>query len=172
MTEIEIKVSKADLNNDFKKPKHRIYAANSSPWTPNYFYFCVPQELLDYAVAKCADKPYGILVAKTEHGIQKQKWWASDDKDAEKRIDMLKLTRENFKLIEVRDANRGRGKEIIFEASTYFPYKERIRVVKRAKKMNNNIPQRKIVNLIIARLSSEMANLRVEFERVHNKEDK
>lgn len=171
LTEIEIKVSKADLNNDFKKPKHRIYASNSSPWVPNYFYFCVPAELLDYAIAKCADKPYGILVAKPQHGIQKQKWSARDDADVKRRVEQLKKSRENFKLLEIRDCKYGSGKDIIFEASVHFAYKERIRVIKRAKKMNDNIPQRKIVNYLIARLSSEMANLRIEFERVYNNKD-
>ena len=115
LTEIEIKVSKADLNNDFKKQKHQVYEQNASNWTPHYFYFCVPPELVEYAVAKCVDKPYGVMAVK--------------------------------------------------ESDTRLPFKERVRVVKRAKKMNNNITSRKVINYIVARLASEMSNLRIEFER-------
>lgn len=60
--EIEIKVSKADLNNDFKKSKHQIYESKKNhPWCPQQFYFAVPEDLVDYAIAKCVDRPYGIL---------------------------------------------------------------------------------------------------------------
>lgn len=118
LTEVEIKVSKADLNNDFKKQKHQIYEQNASPWTPHYFYFCVPPEMLDYAIAKCVDKPYGVMVIKDQPNLM---------------------------------------------------FKERVRVVKRAKKLNNNIPSRKIINYIVARLASEMSNLRIEFAKNKDK---
>lgn len=164
LTEIEIKVSKADLNNDFKKDKHQIYAQNLSKWTPNYFYFCVPPELVEYAVAKCVDKPYGVMVAKPEKGVATQHAWARDEKDVKRRIEKLASYLEKFEVIEVTPRQHG-GFNIKYKASAYFAFKERVRVVKRAKKMNNNIPDRKIVNVIISRLASEMANLRIEFER-------
>jgi hypothetical protein len=173
MTEVEIKVSKADLNNDFKKQKHQIYEQNASPWTPNYFYFCVPPELVDYAVAKCVDKPYGVMVAKPAQSIAKQTRWAKDRKTAERTIEKIKGYLENFELISIDESGRSYGGvEIKYKASAYFPFKERVRIVKRAKKMNNNIPSRKIIHYIVARLASEMSNLRIEFERNKESEDK
>lgn len=73
--EVEIKVSKADLNNDFKKQKHLIYQMNKEhPWCPQQFYFAVPRGLVDYAVAKCADKPYGIMVVERSPHRYKRAW--------------------------------------------------------------------------------------------------
>ncbi|NRA76850.1 MAG: hypothetical protein HRU18_01470 [Pseudoalteromonas sp.] len=112
--EIEIKVSKADLNNDFKKPKHKIYETQKHhAWCPQQFYFAIPEELVDYAIAKCADKPYGILA--------------------------------------IRKCNRTSNRS----------WMDRVRVVKRAKKLHNNPIQEKVKYIIYSRLASEMTNLRI-----------
>jgi len=108
MFEIEIKTSKADLNADFKKRKHTIYEQDKSVWTPNYFYFAVPNNLVEYAFAKCVDNNYGVL--------------------------------------EILESG---------------PWKERVRVVKRAKKLHNRFAPEKVKYYLINRLSSEMANLRI-----------
>lgn len=59
--EVEVKVSKSDLKNDFKKRKHKIYANGKSKWIPNKFYFGVPIELEDYAKELCEGTPYGVI---------------------------------------------------------------------------------------------------------------
>ena len=60
--EIEIKTSRQDFLADFSKAKHQIYESKKDhPWCPQQFYFAIPEELVDYAIAKCADRPYGIL---------------------------------------------------------------------------------------------------------------
>lgn len=112
--EIEIKVSKADLNNDFKKAKHQIYATKKNDaWCPQQFYFAVPEELVEYALGKCADKPYGVLAVRECSDNSNRSWM------------------------------------------------DRVRVVKRAKKIHNNPIQPKVKNIIYSRLASEMTNLRI-----------
>lgn len=112
--EIEIKVSKADLNNDFKKRKHQVYESDkNNPWTPQQFYFAVPEELVDYALSKCVDKPYGVLA--------------------------------------IREVDKGSNRS----------WMDRVRVVKRAKKIHNNPIQEKVKYIIYSRLASEMTNLRI-----------
>ncbi len=65
VNEIEIKLTKADFKRDFKKRKHRYMAEAMKPksrlHTPNYFWFCCPQDLLskiDFDIPEY----YGILV--------------------------------------------------------------------------------------------------------------
>lgn len=50
--EVEIKISKADFKADFKKKKKHIALkykqySHTLDLTPNYFYYCVPEELVD-----------------------------------------------------------------------------------------------------------------------------
>ena len=59
--EVEVKVSKADLKNDFKKRKHKIYANGKSKWIPQKFYFGVPEELVSVAVEMCQGTQYGVI---------------------------------------------------------------------------------------------------------------
>jgi len=62
--ECEVKISKTDLKNDFKKKKHDIYKKPSkwySQWIPNKFYFAVPKELTQDAVDLVINTKYGIL---------------------------------------------------------------------------------------------------------------
>lgn len=60
--EIEIKVSTTDFLADFKKDKHLRYA-DGHPWTPDYFYFCVPSPLVHWASNLMREKglPYGVM---------------------------------------------------------------------------------------------------------------
>ena len=115
MIEVEVKVSKADLNNDFKKRKHRIYEQSNSKWTPHQFYFAVPEELVEYAVAKCVGTKYGIM--------------------------------------KISDNNA--------------PIEKRCRIIKRAKDLHTKQIDSKVVNTIIRRMSSELANF---YQRIINEE--
>ena len=116
LIEVEIKTSRADLNADFKKKKHLLYTSGRQHWIPNYFYFAVPQALVEHAVAKCADNGYGVMVI---------------------------------------DDNKK-------------PFVDRVRVVKRSKKLHTRLPTDKVIADILARLSSEMANLRIDQQRWGN----
>jgi hypothetical protein len=65
--EIEVKVSKADLLNDFikKEHKHKQLLTDQFTLKPiNYFYFCVPEELKEFALEQLKDKPYGLYIFK------------------------------------------------------------------------------------------------------------
>ena len=75
----EVKISKSDLLNDFKKDKHFLYKNGYSEWcdrfpglqkypdslelVPNRFYFVVPVELKDIAIKEAArlNSNYGVL---------------------------------------------------------------------------------------------------------------
>ena len=160
LIEIEIKTSKADLNNDFKKPKHRIYASGNSYWTPNEFYFAVPEELVEYAVAKCVGKKYGVIrIIKSGDRVKKSCYLAKT-MDEDKKIAKLKRIYEEVDDIEVVDVLFSNDRMIKFTCIDYSPWKERSRIVKRAKKLHDRVPNIKVEKIIIARLSSEMANLR------------
>ena len=112
LVEVEIKVTKADLNADFRKPKHKIYeSGRDSQWTPNQFYFAVPKELVAYAVSKCVDTPYGVMV--------------------------------------------------VNESTRKYMWKDRVKVVKRAKKLHDRPVARVVIHTIYSRLASEMARLRI-----------
>lgn len=71
--EVEVKVSRADLRNDFRsKDKHRKYKLPSdgyyNEWIPHQFYFAVPEHLGDYAIELTEkDYPdYGVIVCRDE----------------------------------------------------------------------------------------------------------
>ena len=63
--EIETKISAGDLRRDFedKSAKHFAFR-ESTKFTPNYFYFLVPEDLKDLALSLCNEhnKKYGVLV--------------------------------------------------------------------------------------------------------------
>lgn len=85
LTEIEIKTSKSDFMQDFKKPKHEFYLNNSPsrdmltrqlneysvPETvikhdyyalkPNQFMFAVPVDILSWCYDHLKDSPYGLI---------------------------------------------------------------------------------------------------------------
>jgi len=64
IVECEVKTSKRDLVNDFKKKKHRIFQSPSqwyASFMPNYFFFAVPSKLLDDALDLTKDTPYGVI---------------------------------------------------------------------------------------------------------------
>lgn len=72
MYEIEVKRTREDFLADFtnKVMKHKAYSGDTSQchhslkWIPHFFYFCVPQDLVPYAMEKIKrdQLPYGIMV--------------------------------------------------------------------------------------------------------------
>jgi len=58
--EIEIKISRNDFKCDFKKHKHQLLDSGSSPISN--FYFCVPEEMREFALNELKDSKYGLLV--------------------------------------------------------------------------------------------------------------
>ena len=62
LIEVEVKISKSDLINDFKKRKHLYFdSPNQQEFTPHYFYFCTPEFLIDDAQEILKDTKYGLL---------------------------------------------------------------------------------------------------------------
>ena len=73
LLEIEVKVSYNDFKNDFKKSykryytnfkKHEVYANSAnSKWRPNYFYYAVPESLVDKVVKYLKENKinYGVI---------------------------------------------------------------------------------------------------------------
>ena len=47
LIEIEVKISISDLKADFKKKKHEYYKNENKDFTPKYFYYCVPEYLVE-----------------------------------------------------------------------------------------------------------------------------
>ena len=50
--EVEIKTSREDLKNDFRKYKHSLYNKTYEEiyrqWIPTHFYYCIPEEMIEY----------------------------------------------------------------------------------------------------------------------------
>lgn len=69
IVEVEVKVSLTDFKADFKKPKHKIYEHTSkltewdkkSIFVPNYFYFAVPESILNSVLPLLIGRPYGVI---------------------------------------------------------------------------------------------------------------
>jgi len=85
--EVEVKISKKDFKNDFKKEKHKLFEDNSTVQkgrlTPNRFYYAVPKDLLTesdipkYAGLIYVDNTHAYIVKrapflhKTKHDYRK-----------------------------------------------------------------------------------------------------
>lgn len=70
--EIEVKVSRHDLNADAEKNKHKLFNCSFGDYSgPNRFYYLVPEVLKQDAlelVAEVNDK-YGVMIARADHGM-------------------------------------------------------------------------------------------------------
>ncbi len=163
LIEIEIKTSKSDLNNDFKKPKHAIYANGRADWVPNQFYFAVPESLAEYALAKCVDKKYGVCVIYEPEGRARRSLHRNIDIPLEQ---VRKPVLESYEDVCFYEPVPSRGNpNILVHEFTYhspLPWEDRIKVVKRAQKLTTRPPKNKVRFAMIARLISEMVNLRIQ----------
>lgn len=82
MIEIEVKITKADLLNDRKKDKHRVYNGIfgiewSKQWKPTHFYYAVPSELVETCQKYLADNQftmYGIINADDFTVVKRAAW--------------------------------------------------------------------------------------------------
>lgn len=71
--ELEVKISKSDLLNDVKKPKHSIYKSLDLKYInniPNYFYYLIPYSLRIDAENVCLGTPYGIILSDTDRLVE------------------------------------------------------------------------------------------------------
>jgi hypothetical protein len=97
-TEIEIKISKQDLLNDFAKPKHQFYSENKSYENiqPDYFYYCMPISLYEDNNLDDLELPndnYGVITISPSGGV-----WV---KKPAKRL-TKKFNPENSKRLKMR----------------------------------------------------------------------
>ena len=163
MTEVEIKVSKSDLKNDFKKPKHRIYKERigKEPWIPSKFYFAVPSSLKEFAVAQVVDKPYGVIEILDNSPCKTKKIYTRIfDTDEYKNSFIAQLHRWHKHIEDLVITKDGNTYTFTFNVVSTLPLFERVRVVKRAKFLHKNKVNSKVQAICVARLSSEMAGLR------------
>lgn len=163
LIEVEIKVSKADLSNDFKKDKHRIYETNIGKEVPNYFYFAVPQELVEFAVSRCIGKPYGVILVREPEGLVTSKFMSYSYEAAVKRSNSLLKTYKDFELKDIIELKPNKW-QIVIQAHGTFHWSDRVKVIKRATKIHEGKATRQTQQTIVNRLSSEMTNLRVKAE--------
>ncbi len=61
IVEVEVKISLADLKNDFLKMKHERYKNPRTHYTPNKFYFAIPANLTKNALDLTEGTSYGVL---------------------------------------------------------------------------------------------------------------
>jgi hypothetical protein len=162
LIEIEVKTSKSDFKADFKKEKHKIYETGTSPWTPTFFYFAVPEELASFAAGKLAGTKYGILVINEATLIETKRHRISKNRETidesfeylkdifkDRWVDGNLVTTENEEFIE-------------YKVRSFRPYDDCVKVVKRATPMKAPAVSPRVLDKIVARMSSELANLRVK----------
>jgi hypothetical protein len=157
LIEVEIKVSKADLNNDFKKPKHRIYETTRKIWVPNQFYFAVPSEMLKYAATKIVDKPYGLLEILPSQTV-------NTDYDFPVHIDNLekmkkRIAKKGEEILEIQKGKHDHYRRLFVRSTTSLPLINRVKLIKRAKPLHQRDADRRIYETIIRRSTSELSNL-------------
>lgn len=163
LIEVEVKVSKTDLANDFKKRKHMVYSDKRDKWTPNYFFFAVPPHLVEYAVASCVGKPYGVLeIIKADKRVVK-KWPCSRSENHEALVKRIIKTYESVSDINVvEDSDNFHGKYLSFTCLEYIAWPDRVRLIKKASRLHERVPDRQIQLTLLSRLSSEMSRLRID----------
>jgi hypothetical protein len=94
--EIEIKISKADLFNDIKKPKHLNPDARIS-----YFYYAVPKELVEFITVQNGFNPRAGIIELYIGGYHEE-LTAKKIKKAEKLPNSIKLSDEDYvRLLEL-----------------------------------------------------------------------
>ena len=101
-------------------------------------------------------------------------WTARSEEDLNKRVlPMLEKRYDNseYEFVDAKPGNNG-CINIRFKYRGFVPWKCRVKVVKRAKKLHTRPVDPRIKKLIMARLSSEMTNLRIESEINKAKEAK
>ena len=116
--EFEIKISKADFNNDFKKKteKHKILLENKENiQKPNYFYYAVPENLInEQEIPEYAGLIYMIdcypffKIIKTAPRLDKNKYTSNDLNLTDKfyynyRQNKMKLRQKNNEIEEVKE---------------------------------------------------------------------
>lgn len=174
--EFEVKVSKSDLKADFKKGKHTHYRTPNlteaqAKHVPVYFYFAVPPELAEYAIRSCLTTPYGIVVV-TEGIVRKisEDWCFSSAFRKEREADIVA---KGGVIISWRDReppwNR-EGQGYLKHESDYQPaWNEKVKVIKRAKRLHKFTTSFYMIESMNARASSELANLRIKYYALKNK---
>ena len=93
--EVECKISKSDFLNEWSKKehKHKILQTKNNFFL-NYFYFCVPKELEEFALEQIKDKPYGLMVFE-ENWLHKNK--LQEKLDLENSIVVRKIAKDLLK---------------------------------------------------------------------------
>ena len=158
LIEIEVKVSKSDLNNDFKKDKHRIYESGRSYWTPHQFYFAVPEDIAEYAASKVVGTKYGLLViGDGSPTVKREKRTIYSD---EKLLNRLIRNIEKWGGFNITHKlnEEGYQYQIEFDIERSFKIQDRVKIVKRAKDLHSRPIDNRVTETIIKRMSSELAN--------------
>lgn len=160
--EVEIKTSKSDLTNDFKKDKHKIYSSNKyTKLTPTYFYFAVPSDLVSFAINKVEGTKYGVIEILPEDSKVKQSMFESIATDLlEEKI--AYITEQGAEDIKVKKVWNGEVSNIDYLLDVPLPVTDRLNIIKRASKIHNNQVSEEMKHAIISRCSSELAKLKYE----------
>ena len=157
LVEVEVKVSKTDLTADFRKPKHLIYQQKPEfKWTPHQFYFAVPKEIVEFAIAKTVGKPYGVIVVEDPtQKIQRRTYHVPRSMTMDAAVKRLTATRD-FEILSRNNETR----KIEYGWYAHVPMAQRMKVIKRASALSDKRVDRVVIATIAARMSSEVANLR------------
>jgi len=164
--EVEVKISKADLSQDFKKDKHRIYETynrSSGKYlyrhVPNYFYFAVPKELAEFALTKTLGTKYGVMVIIGENeAVMTDRRRHVGKNYVEKVLNEIK---EDGGIITSVEESRF-GSNIFYKEKALPSWENRVRIVKRATKIHNDPASRELLFSLHSRTSSELANLKIQ----------
>ena len=167
--EVEIKISKADLSNDFKKDKHKKYNSGQYiKYCPTYFYFAVPSELVQFALSKVEGTKYGVIEVYAEDKKKRQELREHIETDLlEEKLAYIK--EEGGEIVNVRSAWNGELRLITYNLDVPMLPTDRINIVKRASKLHTKDVSEQMRYDIVARCSSELAKLKYENYLLKNK---
>ena len=141
LIEVEVKISKSDLMNEFKEDKHTknnkyltFESKNISFAMPNKFYICVPEDLVDYCKQQLDihNRDYvGILMYKPRWANDNRGKWLKLDES----ISVVRKAKKIYKDVDnktyfyflfaminrLRNDNLGFHKERYFDTNRYKP---------------------------------------------------
>lgn len=110
IVEIEVKLTKSDLLNEFneenltKHTKYKVLESEGSLYSPNKFYICVPEDLVDFCKEKLEEhnRPYvGIIQYKPKWVHDSRGTWL----DLQRSVSVVKSAKKLYKKVSIENYN-------------------------------------------------------------------
>ena len=142
LVEVEVKVSKSDFRNDFKKYKHEDYHLTWEQLSEKY-----NLKQYDWYLQRYMKEHFKVLQKKREREMMPSQFYFAVPSDMVSYvINHLNQNNLPYGVLEILD-------------DPNLMWTQRVKVVKRATKLHSRDVTQRVLNTIAARMSSELANL-------------